>query len=902
MSAESLRWVRYDGVFYVAHLVAPADVPPEIEVPPGQALVYFLNEEGGVGSIVDAKDIEPYDPNDKEKASNPAAQLGMEIAGEMLRLSHAPTHESIEASAAEATEKTTKKQKKKELKREVKKEKNEEAETLALQREDENEEALLFDRDATNEAVEREKKRKQRKKREETPSPTPSVSSFAQSDAERVLQSLEGSDEDNADRWGALENDIGINSTAGGRARRARLSDRGGPSPFAHPTDFAPNNATKGPSPLAPYMQRIHVAYQRLKIDAERQNKVLAISEYQLMSLLDGKLRQFQSSERFFQSCEALKAIEASTSEEERINEEDRMAFKKECGRLLDQQREYTCNVEVLVPLLVPLVEAPKLPLRRVAAEAALQQRRLPRNQENVIIHEQFMEPTIAHIFQRHAHAMAPTESAGQEKILRYLDQLKRLTTSGAATATAALQRGLLGRSSGVFDIRVNENWNRAHTLMALAPVQEAQLIKPDGYFSAKYSSSKSKMESEALRKLRLRRANRADAFASGGEAGASPYDTASLALPLHGGESEGTVHHGLLDAEEEGIMALYRRKTLRDPLTGAHLPTRSTGTRLATAASSSHPPLPPYRGMAPGGATGAVASGSGISLEGIHTEDTWGHGASTLAPHLAIASIDHGDVGSLYASDYPALENEHPQGEQVMVEMTSTAPGHAPEPIVLPSIEVEGVENLDLLLTAPLGGGPVALLDDGGEEGVAPLLSAENSMSYASSARSHEVSSTWRSVSSQYSRASSVVNEDLDETASMAIRRRAKRREEEKGNGKHEHGKHKHSWRDGAKRAILEQLTLYSKGLKGKPKVLTDTDTFKEIAVLLLERATQMESSLLGISLKMEVHNKRIKFTKEQEKKLKKSVDSYVIRHFVEKHIGEDEGSRTEASVSLLQ
>ncbi|RNF04230.1 hypothetical protein TraAM80_05497 [Trypanosoma rangeli] len=90
-----------------------------------------------------------------------------------------------------------------------------------------------------------------------------------------------------------------------------------------------------------------------------------------------------------------------------------------------------------------------------------------------------------------------------------------------------------------------------------------------------------------------------------------------------------------------------------------------------------------------------------------------------------------------------------------------------------------------------------------------------------------------------------------------------------------------RNDWRASAKRAILEQLTLYLRGIRGKPSLLSK-DQFQLIAKKLLERAVRSESERTGLSMSLQANNANAQFTKEIEARLRKSVDNYIMRHFV--------------------
>ncbi|EKF27336.1 hypothetical protein MOQ_008941 [Trypanosoma cruzi marinkellei] len=139
-------------------------------------------------------------------------------------------------------------------------------------------------------------------------------------------------------------------------------------------------------------------------------------------------------------------------------------------------------------------------------------------------------------------------------------------------------------------------------------------------------------------------------------------------------------------------------------------------------------------------------------------------------------------------------------------------------------------------------------------------------------------------SMSRASSRASSVAREHADATFKKNSSHRHNNNENNNNNNNVKNRNERHSrndWRASAKRAILEQLTLYLRGIRGKPTVL-NKDQFQFVAKKLLERAVRIESERTGISMSLQANNANAPFTKDIEARLRKSVDNYVMRHFV--------------------
>lgn len=105
-------------------------------------------------------------------------------------------------------------------------------------------------------------------------------------------------------------------------------------------------------------------------------------------------------------------------------------------------------------------------------------------------------------------------------------------------------------------------------------------------------------------------------------------------------------------------------------------------------------------------------------------------------------------------------------------------------------------------------------------------------------------------------------------------------------------------TWRDAAKRSILEECTCLLKGAHGRPKLLPAAK-FEAVAKTLLERALLEQGSRAGVSLSLKSTNATIQFTKDTERQLRKSVQTYVQRHYGEGGGGgDDSGSRGDSDV----
>ncbi|ESL09176.1 hypothetical protein TRSC58_03107 [Trypanosoma rangeli SC58] len=159
-----------------------------------------------------------------------------------------------------------------------------------------------------------------------------------------------------------------------------------------------------------------------------------------------------------------------------------------------------------------------------------------------------------------------------------------------------------------------------------------------------------------------------------------------------------------------------------------------------------------------------------------------------------------------------------------------------------------------------------------------------ESSEAYEGGRRRRTGRSTSRagSTSRASSRVSSVARDHNDDALSNTNTNATTTNNNNNNNVKIGSERHaRNDWRASAKRAILEQLTLYLRGIRGKPSVLSK-DQFQLIAKKLLERAVRSESERTGLSMSLQANNANAPFTKEIEARLRKSVDNYIMRHFV--------------------
>eukprot|EP00796_Vickermania_ingenoplastis_P011366 gene11366-7872_t len=830
----ALRWVLFDGVYYPALRMDPSDAQAGVEVPPGSAFVYFLDGESV--SVVPESDVLPYDPHDTAKARHPDAVRGVELAAALMEQHRkevaAANHSGDDATLGDllgledgAVGQSALKKK---SRGGVKLEESDDNEASATPRrrrqraEQEEEDDALLSRVTPKKEEEGRRSRKARERRR------PLLDSGSDDDDDPPSANEDqrgGEEEGEEERWRQLGADVGMDTPP--LRPRGRAAGREGKSGTAF--SYAAASAAMGmrhQSAVAPYVGRIRYVMDKFLQDAEAHGMVLNLSVYQVVEAIEKQLLASEAKAMFLEQCleqerrelEHAAAVQGTSTLDHASDQDDDpppstslRSFRahqlhgsiREIERTLDLLRGEV-RVEEMVREMVQLVPTPQLRAAPARPRGA-SQRQAPEAAEDA-----FVDPVVEGSYRLAVYPIALPESAGQEKIVLYHEQRRRLQQQASA-GVSRLGFGKSGLYRPGSDVRVLDQWSRSKALLAIAPVQEAQLIKPSGFYAAKHSSSKMKMEAYALRRLQSR-------------LGASSSNSTA--------EGSGA----------DDLLQRYRQQT-------------GQRGRAAPALYGFHDQR--SAGLATSSTTGSVGGG-GFTAMGD-----------------PVANLMHNGVGNADEMRYDVGAGG---GAAAMLASISAGGGDAlaslPPPVVgtaasplLPPLDLPG-ENAEALLQ----------LDEEQlkREREAAAL---QSMAYSASV----------ALPSQ----DSVFHSEADDEEGR-----------EKEDARRGHPHHPSStaasppsrpttWRDGAKRAILEQLTLYYKGLKGRPQVL-DATAFQQVAMRLLDRVTRAESERLQISLTLEVHNRATKFTKELEKKLKKSVDTYVQRHF----IGATSSHHTEATV----
>lgn len=565
----------------------------------------------------------------------------------------------------------------------------------------------------------------------------------------------------------------------------------------------------------------------------------------------------------------------------------------------------------------------------------------------------------------------------------------------------------------------VLSHWNKAKGLLAMDRVSDVQLVKPQGYFSVKYSSSKRRLEDAALRRIiawSQKNSSRGHGVFSshsahgGASHASSSRQTESLssrdvedvdqllrrrlkreqkqqqAPAAAGGEGRTTrrATSGNIDDDDEeedtasnvGLMAWYREKAnyglTRNAglLRGRHGPWSSsstTGTSTAPvlyrfhdqpqvlsftsgATSDGHTPsdlLHPERGVVDGGGV--------VDPSAAHLLDLLYSGGEGEGEGEGIHQGRGNPTGTTSALDVPPPtsgegEEAPPGGGGGGAGVSSAATTDA---VLLPPLELPGwsgkttdgsssTSSPSSTTTSKAGGlvapSVEALFQLKESELVRHGKGWENNVHDAPKGRDTEESSVW------WMSAFPQDDDDDDETTDGEDRlshppRRSSHTDTSEGPSRAPSDRHDGAqqgstiastvsassdpfrsrregramtWRDGAKQAIVTQLSLYVKKGYDNDDDDEDGDTsedperaerrrrrrarfppvlpledFKAVASLLLHRATEAESERLHISLKLAANNQRISFTEKMAAKLKKSVDNYIYRHYIVPTLG---------------
>lgn len=488
-------------------------------------------------------------------------------------------------------------------------------------------------------------------------------------------------------------------------------------------------------------------------------------------------------------------------------------------------------------------------------------------------------------------------------------------------------------RASTMLLSDVLSNWNKSKGLLNVERVTDVQLVKPEGYFSTKYSSVRKRREEAAVHRLLAWQHRRPN------EMPASPYSPPRA--PSRGGEhSRRSLSHRtssvVSSKDVEDMDHLVRKRMNRQHVLKSKaikgdggekgdIDTRSYATEddddeeEAMETTSTAGLMAWYRAKTNATGRGVHGGGGGMAAAPVlyrfrdqqpsrgQAEEEGSGGGGWSSP------LRHAVHGGPLSSTLRGIEDTVPTvtvGE--LTDEAMTAAGALLPPLVLPSSAslsttfspTETSGNPDA------SGHPVEALFQLQEEEV---LAQQEALAETHDT-SASVGSVWWMSTSHPGESATDEHEEEEEEEEEGKKKRV---DDEKEAGKAEkdapHPSHSPSprthsssharprtWREGAKSAVLEQLSLYVKGKshKGKPNVLPP-EAFQHVASLLLDRATEAVSQQMNISLQLESNNRTVPFTKQMAEKLKKSVDTYVYRHYIAPLASHSDASRKNASTS---
>ncbi|RNF27441.1 uncharacterized protein Tco025E_00303 [Trypanosoma conorhini] len=779
-ATESLRWVKYDGVYYASLVVPDDDAPMPVES--GHVFVYFLGSESG--AVVPIADTSPYDPHDTSRTSHPAAAAGVLVAQQIIAGAEAAAHEDAAAEYAEAMVKDGPRKKGKSG---GTKQSHKEA-PLAVSRraEEQEEEDTLLGATLTVDDTKRNRRRQADTEDEEEENALLQLHSRSggkktrleeqeEEEEEEVEDSVPGNSAENKEeeeqrsRWKDMAEDLNITTplrASGGRGSHGRTSNK-------RQSETYPASLDSG-SVVGPFLTEIRHHYRLALAEAVDSGRIVNMQELELVRLVESQLLRWRGEVAYVQhllqdAATEYHAVAAGPAGD--AHGTDATVLEEEAASLRSrlESLQSSFDLEEVIKKHLHLRDKPpeRRERRRAGTFAA----------GNV---STFTDASLAFVLDVHASTAVPRELTHQ-LAHRYREQRLR------REKLLASQHGL-GKTGFTAPVaRVMEKWRQSREAMVLDPRRESQPV------SRRYSESLARVERHALKCL----------SAAKGPASqlASLYRTQQEQRQQQPQRiSKNIYNFHDFHEEEQQMTSMYQ-------------------------ASSSHPYM----------------SGVGMPNDADDADDA---AQDTFQAPLISPLRTSFDPRATFALDIGEIKQGNTLAEQLA--MQSMQYSHS---IHLPSQESVW----------------------------------ESSEAYESGRRRRGGRSTSRagSTSRASSRASSVVRDYADDAVSKtntnAMTTNNNNNAVRTGNER----RWRNDWRASAKRAILEQLTLYLRGIRGKPSLL-NKDQFQLIAKKLLERAVRSESERTGLSMSLQANNANAPFTKDIEARLRKSVDNYVMRHFL--------------------
>lgn len=607
------------------------------------------------------------------------------------------------------------------------------------------------------------------------------------------------------------------------------------------------------------HLQRIHYTMQQLQQAAEAKHQLLSMSEEEVVRRIEEKLYAVACKAEFLER--SIAHLDSSSNGHHHKSETELRLLKEDVQRCIKDLQQ-PMDIDLVVRSMVALQPIPFFGPSRTARQQRSSD--LSGADPATTANTAFTDPLVAHIYRSGGGitSHAAVEPAAQVTVDRYYDQRRRHSQmarwqDAAAAVASSMMLSKSGSSSGGVP-RVMERWSTTKMVpTASAAVRDVQRVKPRGFFSAKFSASRARMATHVMQRLERSRQQSAAAMQWGKNHGGDDLD--------HEEDDEEEdllsrfrVANAARDEDDTHPASLYRFHETTATATNAAAHNTMTASRL----------LPVTRAA---GETAAV----------LPTALTVGPLANVFQQHVGDGGEDGGIGGGAGAGGMASAAVAMPHG---------LVPSSViPDPAMLLAQQSE-------VVTA---GDGVALLTPLPPQVQAPFMGANEDAQHEeqeAQQRLHMAAqSTAYSVGLPSQESLYLGEEESDVDGEEERDKKTKQPESVLSAKAPTTAAGGSSWRESAKRVILEQLTLYLRGLKGRP-VLLNKATFKQVAVKLLARAVQRESQRRGISLHLAAPDHNALFTKEEEKLLKGSVHNYIHRHFVsqaegKKHSGGEVG-----------
>ncbi|KEG10304.1 hypothetical protein DQ04_03911030 [Trypanosoma grayi] len=451
-ATSSLRWVKYEDVYYAA-LVVPDDEAPT-QVQSGHAFVYFLGSESG--AVVPISDMQPYDPHDTERTSHPAAAAGVAVAQQII--SGAATAAAGGEEDMEGEEELL----------DIPVKNRTKAKGYLDDDDNDDVEKLLPSRQGGTKRPRSVAEEEEQEESDETSSSRSSSSSSHVSSEEKAQRS----------RWNDMAEDLDLTPPQRGNGGNNSGSNRrsaGGVGVSSGQKSRESVLDAYGGSIVTPFLAEIHHHYRKALMKAAESDRVVNMQESDIVRAVEAELLAWRGEvaylQRLLQDVEGeYRAVAAAAPHDAAVLEEEAAAIRSRLQRLRS-----SFNLERVVEQ--------QLRVRDKVSE------RRERRRHGGVSSSAFTDASLAFILDAKAFAAVPRELP-QQLAQRYREQRMR------RERLLASQHGL-GKTGFTAPVaRVMEKWRQARELIVLDPLRENQPV------SRRYSESLAKVERHALKCL----------------------------------------------------------------------------------------------------------------------------------------------------------------------------------------------------------------------------------------------------------------------------------------------------------------------------------------------------------------------------------------------------------------